>query len=200
MSKKKNKVKNEVEKKRQAKDFIIPALVCIGIAVALYFLVKEFQKTDQNASTEPASSTQPANNKTQTQVSLKKISSGSVKIPVEVFTGKASRALPMTAEARNLIHKKYQPDMIGVPQVGEPFRLNLPHPIKPEILDEIMQATLTNDSEYEDILFIQTTVPDVVFGIVTRISGEMVDYCDSKEATCTPINVFLYNGFLKQEL
>jgi hypothetical protein len=128
---------------------------------------------------------------------IRKISD-TYKVPVEVFDGAASRALPMTAESRKIIHDKYLPDMVGIPKTGESFRLPLERDIDESLLKEILKASVIDLYEYEDVVFIKTVKPDVVFGVVTRISGEMIDYCDFNIEECTPIEIFFYNGYSKQ--
>ena len=170
---------NKSNKTKAGAVIVILALLILGFLALAYsqcwfgFCSKTVEGSDP-VSGKPAKTT---TYETPTNAALVKISD-SQKLPIEIFQGTASRALPMTADSRTIIYKKYLPDMIGVPKVGEPFRLPLPRPISEKLLEEIFMASLEEMYEYEDVIFVKTKNPDVVFGIVTRVSGEMVDYCD----------------------
>lgn len=192
--------------------FVAIILVIAGfLALAYYQEFWPFKKKDNQISEKkslniynsPSSSPGPINkNKSASEkpdnFKIKKISD-TYKIPIEIFNGEASRALPMTADARKIIHDKYLPDMVGVPKTGEPFRLTLERDIDESLLKEILLASIKDMYTYEDVIFIKTVQPDVVFGVVTKITGDMVNYCNPNLEECTPIEVFMYNGFIKQQ-
>lgn len=111
----------------------------------------------------------------------------SVMIPREVLEGGASRAIPMTDAARRIIKDRYMPQLIGVPMPGEPFRLTLQRPMPEDVMKEIMEAV---QMDGEEIVFIKTSDPAVLFGFMAKISGEMEAYCDQNGDDCSQVDVF----------
>lgn len=215
--KKKVKPKNVPEESNMNKLLILFMIVIIVICLYLIYAYSNkiwpFKKEKDGDSGKDNSSPSPRPNLNDSSLNLLqnriykssndkipivKLSSD-YRVPIEVFTGQAARALPTTAEVRKLIHQKYIPDMVGIPSVGKPFRLPLERNIDENLLKEILYASIKDMYEYDDVVFIKTIEPNVIFGIVTTMSGQMINYCDPEISGCTPVEVFFYNGFKNQE-
>lgn len=164
--------------------FVVALLAFAGVLVLLVYLLGGFDKDKKsNTGTEAPKAVDAGE--------VYSLSRKQLLVPKEVLEGGASRAVPMTNEARKIIHEKYSPSMVGVPGVGEPFRLYLPRPISDETLKEIIEAVQIPG---EEIVFIKTTDPEVVFGFMNKITGEMEAYCQEGGDECTPVDVFITFG------
>ncbi|MCP4484453.1 MAG: hypothetical protein GY823_07835 [Flavobacteriaceae bacterium] len=215
--KKKVKSKNVPEESNMNKllvlFMIVIVIICLYLIYAYSNKIWPFKKEKDSDSDKDNSSTSPSPNSNYSNFNLlqNRISKSSndkipivklssdYRVPIEVFNGHAARSLPTTAEVRKLIHQKYIPDMVGIPDVGKPFRLPLERNIDENLLKEILYASIKDMYEYDDVIFIKTIEPNVVFGVVSRMSGQMINYCDPEIAECTPVEVFFYNGFKNQE-
>jgi len=217
--KKKVKSKNVPEESNMNQLFVLFLIVVVIICAYFIYAYSNkrwpFKKDEKNKDTDSnkdKSSTSPGPNSnnynfnllqnriyksSNDKIPIVKLSSD-YRVPLEVFNGQAARALPTTAAVRKLIHQKYIPDMVGIPNVGKPFRLPLERNIDENLLKEILYASIKDMYESDDVVFIKTIEPNVVFGIVTTMSGQMINYCDPEIAGCTPVEVFFYNGFKNQ--
>lgn len=164
--------------------FIASLLLFAGVVVFIIYISDGFE----GAKKKQAVTTSPVSQTTQTPKSrVYTLSKQSRMVPKEVLTGGASRAVPMTDAARRIIFEKYTPSMIGVPQTGEPFRLVLPRPMAEDLMKDVMEALRIPGKE---VVFIKTESPPVLFGFMTKISGEMEAYCDKNGDECAPVDVY----------
>lgn len=177
---------------KQWAGYIGVVVVLLGLIGLFFYLVFNRDEKDDDASTaSPTASPSPSMSNEIKRGEIYSMAMNTVMVPKEVILGGASRAVPMSSAARDIIHKKYMPQMIGVPGVGEPFRLALPAPMKDSVLRELLDASRM---EGEDIVFIKTSTPPVLFGFMSQISGELQAYCDQNGADCTEVDVFYSRG------
>lgn len=162
--------------------FILAFLVFAGIVVLIMYLSGAFESKDSKAGTVAPRSTIEKGQ-------IYSLSRQSRMVPKEVLESGASRAVPMTDAARKVIFEQYTPSMVGVPETGEPFRMSLPRPMPEDVMKKVMEAVREPGQE---IVFIKTQDPEVLFGFMARITGDMEAYCDKSGEDCKPVDVF-YN-------
>ena len=144
-------------------------------------------KTPAQATKTQAKSVQMPENKSVSGVV--KISSNSKSVPVEVYTLAARRAVPMNNEAVEFIKKNINPNLIGVPRVGEPVRVALELPVEEQLLEELM-GILSKDQKGQ-VVFIKTQSPSTLMGFIAQLSGEMVNYCEDGNKNCENLDVYV---------
>ena len=163
-----------------SKKFVLALLLAGGLLALLLWVTGAFSKdSDNNKSTEAP--------KRLDKGQIYSLARNSVMVPREVLEGGASRAVPMTDAARRIIKDKYMPQLIGVPMPGEPFRLALQRPMPEDVLREVMEAVKMDGQE---AVFIKTSDPEVLFGFMSQITGEMEAYCDQNGQDCSMVDVF----------
>ena len=128
---------------------------------------------------------------------LKRMKKNTYLLPREFFQKDVFPNAIMNDRARTVIQKKYLPLMVGVPSTGKPFRLDLPRPISEELVHEIIEAATWKNPQ--DMFFIKTSEPPTLIGYERTISGEMTSYCDDNADSCTPVDIYFYQGIYNHD-
>lgn len=196
-SKKNRKIAKQGSGSTKWVQYTLAALFALLLALLLLEcagLIDIFPKGKDTTSPPPANQT--PNNvavaKQEKAVSrVKKITSKSLQVPTEIYTMQARRAVPMNNEAIEFLKAKYNPNLIGVPRVGDPCRLALEHPIDEADLVKLMEL-LSADQEGQEVVFLRTYQPSSLMGFVAELGGEMINYCEKGQKSCEPLDVYVY--------